>query len=131
MGMAPKSSSKTARSPETGRRAPGFNGGDGGAIEVDSYWDTPNPQYQKLTLDGVTFSNNRADGCGGAIHIDLANVAITRSTFTSNYGYDGGAIYQEPRHVRVPHTDAGDQREHIRREQRECQRRRYLIAPAT
>lgn len=69
--------------------------GDGGAISFESYWDSPNPQYQTLTLDGVTFTNNRAEGGGGAINIELANVTIMRSTFSDNYAYRGGAIHQE------------------------------------
>lgn len=70
------------------------NDGDGGAIDFRGF------STYHLTITNSTFSNNQADGAGGAIFFQQTSSAtgtrltITDSTFTNNtaFGSGGGAI---------------------------------------
>lgn len=52
------------------------------------------------TFTDCTFVNNRSDACGGALHVQLSNLTLTRTTFTGNTSYiqlpnsgGGGALF--------------------------------------
>lgn len=74
----------------------------GGAIATRDYIKGNN-STAKLDIDGAIFTNNKADGKGGAIYNAFYNsesipdtVSIKNSTFSGNSsGADGGAIYNE------------------------------------
>ncbi|NOG55296.1 MAG: hypothetical protein HND57_13390 [Planctomycetes bacterium] len=65
-------------------------GDDGGAIAVSS--------MSTVALSNSTLSDNRADGSGGSIHIEMQGGAVNAADcmFTNNTaGGDGGAIYSD------------------------------------
>ena len=68
----------------------------GGAVSVMLWGSFSNPAGQ-VTLDGVTFANNKTTdeaGKGGAIYAEAASVTIKgNSSFSGNSAFQGGAIY--------------------------------------
>ncbi len=73
-------------------------GGNGGAIFNSGHEGVPG----SIALNGGSFTENTATGCGGAIYNSLGTVTLTDVTFSSNNAeIAGGAIYNSEGDVTI------------------------------
>ena len=67
-------------------------------IEYEVYGGTSDPTSEQITVSSVTFTDNKSNGQGGLMRINVENImmSVTSSTFTTHSaGTYGGVFYIE------------------------------------